>query len=57
MKRSKVIVFLGILLLCGILLHATSNNKPFEKLKKSKEITTKVVVKTDFEFIPGSVLL
>ncbi len=57
MKRSKVIVFLGVLLLCGVLLHAASNNKPFEKLKKPKETTTKVVVKRDFEFIPGSVLL
>jgi hypothetical protein len=57
MKRSKVIVFLGVLLLCGVLLHAASNNKPFGKLKKPKEITTKVVVKKEFEFIPGSVLL
>ena len=56
MKRSKVIVLLGILLLCGILLHAASNNKPFKKLKKAKESTTKVVVERDFEFIPGSVL-
>jgi hypothetical protein len=57
MKRSKVILLLGVLLLCGILLHAANNNKPFTKFKKTTKKTTEVEMKKDMEFIPGSIFL
>jgi hypothetical protein len=56
MKLIKVILFLSFLLLCGMLLHAASNNKPLLKFRKTEK-TTKVEVEQNLEFVPGTILL
>lgn len=56
MKLTKVILFLSLLLLCGMLLRAASNNKPQSKTRK-EEKTTKAGAEKNFEFVPGTVFL
>lgn len=57
MKPSLIILFLSILLLSGILLHAASNNKASAQPSKSKKETTNTAPQKNVDFIPGSVLL
>jgi hypothetical protein len=57
MKPSIVISFLSILLLFGLLLHASTNNKVSSKLKKTEKQSPKMEIKKDLDFIPASVFL
>lgn len=55
MKLLKFIL-LAMLLFCGTLLFATTNNKLASKFKNAMEKTSKPAME-DLEFIPGTVLL
>lgn len=57
MKRSLIILFVSILLLCGLLLRAAGISKAPIKLPASKKEAIKIETKKAPEFIPGSVLL
>jgi hypothetical protein len=57
MKLSLIILFLTVLLLCGVLLHAANNNRKVFKIENLKEEVTKAELKRDMEFFPNVVLL
>jgi hypothetical protein len=56
MKLVKVILFLSFLLLCGMLPHAASNNKPLLKISKAEK-STKAEAEKDLGFVPGTIFL
>lgn len=55
MKRSLIILFSSILLLCGVLLHAASVNKKGFAVKKANHQVNKVIVKKDMLLFPNSI--
>jgi hypothetical protein len=57
MKRSLIVLFLTILLLCGVLLRAASNNLCTTKIQHVQEDVTQSEVKTDMQFLPNIVLM
>ncbi|MGZ3853912.1 MAG: hypothetical protein ACXVBX_14035 [Flavisolibacter sp.] len=57
MKRSLIVLFLTILLLCGILLRAANHNCKVIRMKHVTEDVTKVEVKREMEFLPNVILL
>jgi len=57
MKPSLIVLFLTILLLCGVLLRAAGNNKKLVKTENIKEEVTAVEVKKEMNFLPNVILL
>jgi len=57
MKRSLVLFFLTILLLCAAFLHAANNNKGHFKVKKEKKEAIKMEVQKNMEFVPNVIVL
>jgi len=57
MKLSLILLFLTILLLCGVLLRAANNNCKVIKMKYVKEDVTEAEVKKDMQLFPNVVLL
>ncbi|HEY6955440.1 MAG TPA: hypothetical protein VI385_09355 [Flavisolibacter sp.] len=56
MKLSLILLFLTILLLCGVLLRAANNNCKVIKMKYVQEDVTEAEVK-DMQLFPNVVLL
>lgn len=54
MKPSLIILFLTILLLCGVLLRAESNNRE-ANIKKREELKT-VEIKKEMALLPNIIL-
>lgn len=57
MKLSLILLFLTILLLCGVLLRAANNNCKVIKIKYVKEDVTEVEAKGDMQLFPSVILL
>lgn len=57
MKLSLILLFLTILLLCGVLLRAANNNKKLVKIENIKEEVTSIEISKDMEFVPNIILL
>jgi hypothetical protein len=57
MKLSLIVLFLTILLLCGILLRAANNNRKIIRMENVKEEVTENNLKKDMNFLPNVVLL
>lgn len=57
MKLSLILLFLTILLLCGVLLRAANNHCKVIKIKYVKEDVTEVEVKKDMQLFPSVILL
>ena len=57
MKLSLTILFLAILLLCGVLLHAANSDRKLMKIQKVKQETTSVQLANDMQLLPNVVLL
>lgn len=57
MKRLLIVLFLTILLPCGVLLRAANNNRKILKMENVKEEVTKTDMKKDMDFLPNVVLL
>ena len=57
MKLSLILTFLGIMLLCGMLLHAANNNKKQLVIEKETERVTIVEIKKDMQLVPNALLL
>jgi hypothetical protein len=56
MKLSLIVLFLTILLLCGVLLRAANNTCKVIRMKYVKEEVTKMEVKKEMEFLPNVIL-
>lgn len=56
MKPAVMLTFLGIMLLCGVLLHAANNNKKQLIIKKRTEDLTIVKPKKDMRLVPNVLL-
>jgi|GEM_PF-6967669 len=57
MKLSLVLLFLTILLLCGVLLRAANNDKKVIRIQKMKQEVTSVQTTKDMELVPNVILL
>jgi hypothetical protein len=57
MKRSLIVLFLTILLLCGVLLRAASNNLCATRMQHVQEDVTESELKKDMQFLPNIVLM
>jgi len=57
MKLSLTILFLAILLLCGVLLHAANSDRKLMKIQKVKQETTSVQLANDMHLLPNVILL
>lgn len=56
MKPAVMLTFLGIMLLCGVLLHAANNNKKQLIIKKRTEDVTIVKPEKDMRLVPNVLL-
>jgi len=57
MKLSLAILFLTILLLCGVLLRAANSNSKLTRVQKEQQEVTTVHVANDMELLPNVILL
>lgn len=57
MKPQLILTFLGVMLLCGMLLRAASNNKKQLVIEKETEEVTVVELKKEMQFVPNAFLL
>jgi hypothetical protein len=57
MKLSLIVLFLTILLLCGVLLRAAGNNRCTIRTHRVQEAVTEVQVKKDMQLVPNVILL
>jgi hypothetical protein len=57
MKPSLIVLFLTILLHCGVLLRAADNNRCTARTQHVQEAVTEVKVKKDMQLVPNVILL
>jgi hypothetical protein len=57
MKRSLVVLFLTILLLCGVFLRAASNSVHTNRMQHREREVMGTEVKKDMQFLPNVVLM
>jgi len=57
MKLSLVLLFLTILLLCGVLLRAANNDRKLIRVQKINHEVTSVQITKDMQLVPNVILL
>lgn len=57
MKPQLILAFLGTMLLCGMLLGATSNNRKQLFIEKKTEAVPVVELKKEMHLVPNALLL
>jgi len=57
MKLSLAILFLTILLLCGVLLRAANSDRKLMRVQKVQQEVTTVQVVNDMQLLPNVILL
>lgn len=57
MKPQLILTFLGMMLLCGMLLRAASNNKKEFLIEKKTEEVIVVELKKEMKLLPNALLL